>query len=128
SAKAFPPPPQGIPVCPQLEPTTLQCSCTTTTCGAGMLNAAGAVAEALRPIAAIAAPISVSPGQSVTLSGAGGAAACGYTVTQHAWSVVSAPLGGGGLTSPNTAETQVLAPVLGGEVVVRLTVTDDAGR
>ncbi len=102
---------------------TSECTCTTAVCGAGMANAPGAVQAALRPIAAVALPASVSPGQQVSLSGAGSGAACGRTVAAYRWAVVAGP---GALTSTNTADTSIDAPS-SGTTTVRLTVTDDAG-
>src|ERR1700730_9416767 len=58
---------------------TTECNCTTSTCGAGMANAPGAIKAALRPIAAIAVPATVSAGQNVSLAGTGSAAARGHT-------------------------------------------------
>jgi serine protease len=104
---------------------TAECNCTTQTCGAGMANAPGSVKAALRPIAAIAVPATVTAGQNVTLSGAGSAAACGHTITTYAWTNVSSstnPIQGG-----NTASAVVVAPT-SGSYTLRLTVTDDAGR
>src|SRR6185369_15394597 len=56
---------------------TLECICTLDgkTCGAGMVNALGAVKAALRPVAAVSLPTSVSAGQSVSLNAQGSAAA-----------------------------------------------------
>jgi serine protease len=102
-----------------------ECSCTTSTCGAGMANAEGALAAALRPIAALAAPATVVPGQTVSLSGAGSAGACNRMIASYYWEIVS---GTGVLTGANhTPTTSVNAPVTG-SFVVRLTVTDDAGK
>ncbi len=53
-----------------------------------MVDAANSVAAADRPIAAVALPTSVSPGQNVSLSAAGSAAACGRTISSYAWTVV----------------------------------------
>jgi serine protease len=104
---------------------TTECNCTTSTCGAGMANAPGAIKAALRPIAAIAVPASVSAGQNVALAGTGSAAACGHTITTYAWTNV------GNSTNPiqgaNTATATVVAPA-SGSITVRLTVTDDAGH
>jgi serine protease len=102
----------------------LECSCTTSTCGAGMANANGAVNEALRPIAAVLTPTSVSAGQNVSLQATGSAAACGRTVSSYAWTVVS---GTAALTNANTNTVGLTAPT-SGTVTVRVTVTDDAGR
>jgi serine protease len=104
---------------------TGECNCTTSTCGAGMANAPGALKAALRPIAAVAVPATVSAGQNVTLGGTGSAAACGHSVVTYAWTNV------GNATNPiqnaNTSTATVVAPATG-SFTVRLTVTDDAGK
>ena len=105
-----------------------ECICTRDdqTCGAGMANAPGALTAALRPIAAIAVPASVTAGQSVTLDGSGSGAANGHTVAGYQWSPVS-----GGLmlsiTAGATSRASVTAPSCG-VATVALTVTDDAGH
>lgn len=118
----------AVPVCHvPTSPTDIQgaeCGCTTSTCGAGMANALGSINAALRPIAVVTGPGSVSAGRDVTLSGAGSAAANGRTVTGHAWSVLC---GAAGLSSLNGPQTTIVAPAVG-SVTVRLTVSDDAGR
>jgi serine protease len=104
-----------------------ECVCTTSTCGAGMANARGAVAAALRPIAAIAVPASYSPGQNVVLRGSGSGAACGHTLspsTPYAWTVVA---GSASIVGASTDTATVVAPA-SGSFTLRLTVTDDAGR
>lgn len=114
------------PTCHAPSTTTLQdaeCICTTTTCGAGMANAPGALAAALRPIAAVALPSSVAAGSNVVLRGAGSAAACNHAVSSYAWS----NLGGGAISGANTNTAAVVAPS-SGSFIVQLTVTDDAGR
>src|SRR5690606_38775325 len=64
---------QGLPPCQ--DPATyggeqLECNCTTSTCGAGIVNAAAAVAAALRPfVIAHATPVSPASGQTVSLDG-----------------------------------------------------------
>ena len=104
---------------------TVECNCTTSTCGAGMANAPGALKAALRPIAAVTVPATVSAGQNVTLGGTGSAAACGHSVVSYAWTNV------GNATNPiqnaNTSTAIVVAPATG-SFTVRLTVTDDAGK
>ena len=102
-----------------------ECNCTTQTCGAGMANAPGAVMAALRPIAAVMVPATVSAGQNVSLAGTGSAAACGHTVTTYAWTNVTNPTNP--ILNANTATATVIAPATG-SYTVRLTVTDDAGR
>ena len=89
-----------------------------------MANAQGALAAALRPIAALSAPATVVPAQNVNLSGAASAGACNRAIASYFWEIAS---GAGVLTGPNnTPTTSVNAPVAG-SFVVRLTVTDGAG-
>ena len=101
-----------------------QCLCTTSTCGAGMVDASNSVAAADRPIAAVSLPTNVSPGQNVTLSATGSAAACGRTVSSYSWSVVSPTTNPPVISGPNTATASLLAPAVD-TVTLRLTVTDD---
>jgi serine protease len=130
ATKPFPPPdPAVVPAIPQCHVPTgsndlqnTECGCTTSVCGAGMANAPGAVAAALRPIAAVAVPAAVSEGQTVTLSAEGSAAACGRTIASYAWSATP-----GGVSNPNGPSTAVVAPP-SGKVTVHLVVTDDAGN
>lgn len=105
-----------------------ECICTRDdqTCGAGMANAPASLTAALRPIAAVSLPASVSAGQSVTLDGSGSGAANGHSVSSYQWSAVS----GGVMLSISGAATSkaaVTAPSCGVGTVA-LTVTDDAGR
>jgi serine protease len=124
-ARPFPPRESGIPLCPSLDAATAQCNCTTTTCGAGIADAPGAVAEALRPMARIAKPGGTEAGQNVTLDGSGSAAARDRSVAGYAWSAGSGnPLFVG---ATNDATATVAVPDTG-LVTVRLTVTDDLGR
>jgi serine protease len=102
-----------------------ECNCTTATCGAGMLNAPGAVAAALRPIAVVVGPSSAEAGGTVSLSGAGSLGADGRSITSFAWTLVSGSTSLSALAGPTTS---FVAPAFSGDVVVRLTVTDDAGR
>ena len=129
-AKAFPVSSDAtIPAChvpaSASDVQNVECSCTTSTCGAGMANAPGAVKAALRPIAAVAVPATVSAGQNVTLAGTGSAAACGHNVVTYAWTNVGAATNP--IQNANTATATVVAPATG-SFTVRLTVTDDAGR
>ena len=101
-----------------------ECNCTTTTCGAGIVHAARAVQEALRPLAVIAAPAAADPGATVVLRADGSATADGRPVERSEWSLVS---GATSLTALAGAETSFVAPA-SGSVVVRLVVTDEAGR
>jgi serine protease len=102
-----------------------ECNCTTATCGAGMLNAPGAVAAALRPIAVVVGPSSAEAGGTVSLSGAGSLGADGRSITSFAWTLASGSTSLSGLAGPTTS---FVAPAFSGDVVVRLTVTDDAGQ
>ena len=113
-------------------PTTLgalqqtECICNTAVCGAGMANALGAVNAALRPIAAVTVPASYAAGASVTLNGSGSGAACSRTIANYEWKLVSS---GTVIATGATATTATLtAPATGSAIVVRLTVTDDAGK
>jgi serine protease len=103
---------------------TSECNCTTQTCGAGMARAPGAVKAALRPIAAIAVPASVSAGQNVSLSAIGSAAACGHTIASYSWSVVGSSTTA--IQGANTPSATVVAPS-SGSITVQVTVTDDIG-
>lgn len=106
-----------------------ECICTTSVCGAGMANALGAVNAALRPIAAVSTPTSVTGGTNITLGGDGSVAACQHTIASYQWSVVSVSNGATTPTivNPTSATATVQAPSTG-SVTVRLTVTDDAGK
>jgi serine protease len=104
-----------------------QCLCTTATCGAGMADAANSVAAADRPIAAVSLPVNVSPGQNVSLSAAGSAAACGRTVTGYAWSVVAPTSNPPAISGADTPTASLVAPAFF-SVTLRLTVTDDQNR
>ena len=104
-----------------------QCLCTNTTCGAGMVNAANSVEAADRPVAAVLLPVSVSAGQTVSLDASGSAAACGRTVSSHAWSVIAPVANPPAVSGANGANASVSAPG-SGSITLRLTVTDDVGR
>ena len=113
-------------VCPNADPTSGECICTNDgrTCGAGMANAGGAVAAALRPIAAVSVPASVTAGQIVQLKAGGSAAATNHTLATFGW----AHTGGESLTiqNANTQTASVAVPACGLSTVT-LTVTDNAG-
>ncbi len=104
-----------------------ECICTLDgkTCGAGMANAKRAVQAALRPIAAVSLPGSISAGQSVSLSALNSAAAKGHTITSYQWSSI----GKQPVTIQNAtgAAAKVTAPSCG-LATVQVAVTDDAGR
>ena len=102
-----------------------ECSCTTETCGAGLAHAPGAVDAALRPVAVVSAPSAAGAGETVVLDGDGSRGADGRTITAYSWTLVS---GATSLSALAGRETSFVAPAAGAQVVVRLTVTDDAGR
>jgi serine protease len=104
-----------------------QCLCTTTTCGAGMVNAANSVEAADRPVAAVLLPATVSAGQTVSLDASGSAAACGRTVSTHAWTVIAPVSNPPAISGANGANASVAAPG-SGSITLRLTVTDSLGR
>ncbi|HYP79629.1 MAG TPA: S8 family serine peptidase, partial [Steroidobacteraceae bacterium] len=117
------------PACQSPTATLVQgfeCICNTQVCGAGLLFAAGAVNEALRPIALAQIASGVSAGATVTLDGSHSGAATGRTAS-YLWSVVSTD----GTSPPViTNATQAIATVtapLSGTVIMRLTVTDNLG-
>lgn len=123
-ARPFPAPEPGLPTCPSLSDGG-QCNCTTTTCGAGMADAPGAIAEALRPMARIVVPDGTGAGQNVTLNGSSSAAARNRTITSYSWTAVSGNPTFVGATNGSSATVAVPAS---GKVTIRLTVTDDASR
>jgi serine protease len=110
-------------------PTDIQdeeCYCTTSTCGAGLLNANGAVNQAVRPATSIQLPAVIAPGQNVTLDASASAASCNRSIAGYEWSVVSSSGAQPALTSTNQPTTTVPAPA-SGEFVVRVTITDNTG-
>ena len=124
-ARPFPPQEVGLPICPALDDTTGQCNCTTSTCGAGIADAPGAIAQALRPMARVVTPAGTGAGTNVTLNGSVSSAAPSRTISSFAWTAVSGnPNFVGATNGPNVT---VAVPDVG-QVKVRLGVTDDLGR
>jgi len=113
------------PACPQTDPSTQECICNTGNCGAGMANAAGAVTAALRPIATVSVPASLTPGQPVSLDASGSVAATGHSISSYQWTSV----GSQSLTVQNStaAVATVTAPSCG-YATIQLVATDDVGR
>jgi serine protease len=113
------------PVCPQTDPSSQECICNTQNCGAGMANASGAVTAALRPIALVSTPTSVTAGQPVALDASGSGAATGHTISSYQWTSV----GSQSLTIQNStaAVATVTAPACG-YATFQVAVTDDSGR
>ncbi|HUI60426.1 MAG TPA: S8 family serine peptidase, partial [Steroidobacteraceae bacterium] len=106
---------------------TAECICTTDgkTCGAGMASAAGAVAAALRPIAVVSVPTSVSAGKSAALNASGSAAANGHAISSYQWTNAGTQT----VTIQNgtSSTADVTAPTCG-YATIQVVVTDDAGR
>jgi serine protease len=126
------PAPQGVPVChgpaEAGDLQTAECACTTQVCGAGMVNAHGAVLEALRPIAAVTLSGAVAPGTPVTLDGSGSAAACNANLASYQWTVVAPATNPPPIGNPTGAVATVIAPAAPASYTLMLTVTDDSGR
>jgi serine protease len=106
---------------------TLECICTLDgkTCGAGMANALGAVKAALRPIAAVTLPTTVSAGQSVSLNAQSSAAANGHTLSTYQWTNVGKQTVA--IQNATSAAATVTAPSCG-YATVQIAVTDEVGR
>jgi serine protease len=103
-----------------------ECICTndSQTCGAGMANAAAALAAALRPVAAVALPGSVSANQPVALDASGSKAANASSISSYSWTNLSgAPIA---IQNAHSAKAIITAPScrMG---TVQVTVTDNAG-
>ena len=120
-----PPPPSCHVPASSTDLQDAECICTRddTTCGVGMVNAVGAIAAALRPIAAVAVPASVVAGANVVLQAAGSAAACNHSITGYQW--VSSDPTNHPVSSANATATTITAPT-SGSFTVTLTVLDDA--
>jgi serine protease len=105
----------------------LECICTLDgkTCGAGMANAKGAVEAALRPIAAVSLPASVSAGQAVSLNASNSAAANGHAISTYQWTNIGKQ--SVSIQNATSAAATVTAPSCG-LATVQLSVTDDVGR
>jgi serine protease len=106
---------------------TAECSCTTLTCGSGMANASGAVNAALRPIAALNPPTSISAGHNAVFDASGSAAACTHSIASYAWSVINGSAMGSIVGSASGPTVTVVAPS-SGSFTLQVTVTDDGGR
>jgi hypothetical protein len=90
-----------------------------------MANALGAVKAALRPIAAVALPSSVSAGQSISLNAQGSAAANGHTISTYQWTSIGKQTVA--VQNATSAAATVTAPSCG-YATVQLAVTDEVGR
>jgi serine protease len=104
-----------------------QCYCTTTTCGAGMLDANAAVLA----VANVQAQIGFSPsaptaGQAIALTGSA-TAASGHTITSYLWTISADGGTGSSFSGATNAAAATVTPTAGGQLTVKLTVTDNAG-
>ena len=119
----------NVPTCripeSSTDPQLSECNCTTSTCGAGLVHAPGAMEAALHPVAIVSGPSAAGPGETVVLTGSGSLGADGRTISGYEWSLVS---GEAALSAVTGSQTTFVSPAAGTAVVVRLTVTDDAGR
>jgi serine protease len=123
-ARPFPAPDPDIPTCPTLDALTAQCNCTTGTCGAGMADAPGALVEALRPMARIAAVGDVAVDETITVDGTASGAARGRSIAAWQWSVSG---GSAQIVGTSTGATATLQFSAAGTANLQLTVTDDVG-
>jgi hypothetical protein len=122
-----PPPACHVPSGSATDLQTTECICTSDgkTCGAGMANALGAVKAALRPVAAVTVPASVSAGQSISLSAQNSAAANGHTISTYQWTNTGKQTVA--IQNGTSATATVTAPSCG-YATVQIAVTDEAGR
>jgi serine protease len=103
-----------------------ECICTLDgkTCGAGMANAPGAIAAALRPIAVVTLPTLVSAGKSVSLSAVSSVAAGGHTIATYQWTSTGAQAAT--IQNGTSATPTVTAPSCG-YATLQLAVSDETG-
>lgn len=127
TARAFPTD-NTLPTCPLTGAVGSaidgQCNCTTTTCGAGLLDAPGAVTQALRPVASQSYSGTNAVGYTLSLSGSASSAVTGASLSTYQWSVS----GANATLSNANAPTASLALQATGTVYLTLTVTDSNGR
>ena len=121
----------ALPTCPQLVPDSDvkagQCNCTTSTCGAGLLNAFGAVSEALRPVARATVSGGGTTGLAVTLDASGSEVATGRSIASYRWSAVQGDGSNAAMQNGDKASASVV-PDKAGQLAVTLQITDDSGR
>ncbi len=122
----------GVAACtaPSATAQSGECYCTRSTCGAGLLDAGAAVALAANgvPVANVTATATaVAVGMAVTFDGSASRGGAAAPVSTYLWEITS----GASLatfSSATNAASATLLPSAAGTVVVRLTVTDSAGR
>jgi serine protease len=131
SARTFPTP-SGVTTCtaPTSVPQDDECVCTTSTCGAGMLDAAAALARVVTSaplIPVISSGASTwNVGAALTLDATRSVVPTGRTIATYAWSLVSGSTSAT-ISSAANASTVTLQATSTGDVVLRLTLTDDLG-
>lgn len=130
SARPFPTD-SSTPACvsPSVTPVqNITCLCNTAVCGAGMLNAAGAVLAAQRPVALAAVQGVIKVGNPLTLDGSQSAGANGRAIATWQWVVesISNGVAAPAISNANQSVASMLSPV-GGDAVLKLTVTDNLG-
>jgi serine protease len=130
SATAFPPNTGALPVCPNTDSVSGECSCVAGQCGAGMVNALSAVKAALKPIAAVVLPSTVTAGSPAVFDASGSVAACNVSVTPSVpLSVASYMWTASGVTiqgPANAAQVTVVPNGMAGTLT--LTITDSAAN
>lgn len=114
----------GAPSCNTSD--TVACNCTLTACGAGLLNAQGAVQQAVNPAAVISPIGRPGLGATVMLDGRASSAVGTATLASYTWSQIS----GAAVSLPNAnaSVTQVILPNTAGVFVFQLSVTDTLAR
>lgn len=128
-ARPYPAAPAGVPLC--RDPSTVsgaqdrECACTPEWCGAGMLDAAGAVREARRPMIVLAPVSNIAAGQNIRLDASGSSASCERSLSRFEWRMIDAGGGGSLVSGATSAEATVLVPS-SGALTLELTVTDSA--
>jgi serine protease len=106
-------------------PFSSVCNCTTDTCGAGLLDANGALLQAMNPVVVIAPVTPPATGATVLLDGRGSSAATGRSVVSYQWTQIA------GTTLPITNGATALAavnlPAQAGSFSFKLRVQDSSG-
>jgi serine protease len=131
TARAFPPPPSGVPMCRAPDATVQdECGCTTSTCGAGMLDTNAAVTAVTAPATTqpliFATPAAPAPTVVVTLDGSTSVPAAGRTIDPnlgYQWTL-SDPGGIAAITGAANRSTVTVSTIGEGRFIAQLQVTD----
>jgi serine protease len=134
SARPFPSTGAGTAVAtctaPSAAAQNAECYCTRSTCGAGLLDAGAALALAANGTAVAnvnASATAVVAGTAITLDGSASRGGAAAPVTSYLWEITSGAALASFVSATNAVNATLL-PGAAGTVVVRLTVTDSAGR